>query len=87
MKIRKNFVEDFFNNFFVTFIESSETYAKQFKCHQNQSQTKLFNFCKRKISNFQKLKMKILLNERIFKNRKNIFAYVSKHWVSFGITN
>ena len=32
----------------------------------------------------KKLKMKILLEEKILKNRKIVFAYVSKHCTYFG---
>ena len=37
-----------------------------------------------KISKSQKLKTKILLNEKFQKNRKIVFAYVSEHLVSVG---
>ena len=74
----------FFSTFLI-YLESSETYAET---SLNEIGTKLnfsSTFFFEKIS--QKLKIKILINEYFFLNRKIVFAYVSDYCASIGTKN
>ena len=78
------FFLEFFLAIFFNFLRISGNVCRsEFK--QNQSKTTFFvENCCWTISKSQKLKIKILFNEKCNKNRKTVFAYVSEHCASFG---